>query len=65
MIAASLVQAKLDDRFVGFTAGLTLGADGTPGIGALGLDRLSVASRFKLVESQPVGGDIMHVWERS
>ena len=63
-LAASLLSAGLVDEVVGFTAGLLLGAEGTPAIGALGIDRLSEAPRFALVESRPVGADLMHRWCR-
>ncbi|RVW00002.1 bifunctional diaminohydroxyphosphoribosylaminopyrimidine deaminase/5-amino-6-(5-phosphoribosylamino)uracil reductase RibD [Mesobaculum littorinae] len=63
-LAASLLQAGLVDRLLGFTAGLSLGAEGRPSVGALGLDALSEATRFRLVDLREVGGDAMHVWER-
>lgn len=63
-LAASLLAAGLVDRIVGFTAGLALGAEGRPSLGALGLDRLSDAPRFRLSDLRAVGGDAMHVWER-
>jgi len=64
-LAASLIDARLVDELVGFTAGVTIGAEGLPNIGALGLGRLSEAVRFTLRESRPVGPDLMHVWTRS
>ncbi len=64
-LAASLLQAGLVDRLVGFTAGLALGAEGQPALGALGLDTLAEAPRFRLSEARPVGGDVMHVWDRA
>jgi diaminohydroxyphosphoribosylaminopyrimidine deaminase/5-amino-6-(5-phosphoribosylamino)uracil reductase len=63
-LAASLLGAGLVDEFVGFTAGLAIGAEGLPGIGALGLARLEEAGRFTLVETRQVGGDVMHRWRR-
>ncbi|PZX16065.1 diaminohydroxyphosphoribosylaminopyrimidine deaminase [Palleronia aestuarii] len=62
--AASLLQADLVDRLAGFTAGLALGAEGRPGLGALGIDRLVAAPRFELDETRAVGGDVLHVWRR-
>ncbi|MGC9420665.1 MAG: bifunctional diaminohydroxyphosphoribosylaminopyrimidine deaminase/5-amino-6-(5-phosphoribosylamino)uracil reductase RibD [Rhodovulum sp.] len=62
-LAASLLSAGLVDELVGFTAGLALGAEGWPALGALGLDRLPEAPRFRLIETRPVGGDVLHVWE--
>ncbi len=64
-LAASFLQAGLVDQLVGFTAGLAIGAEGTPSLGALGLDRLAEAPRFDLVEATVIGGDVMHRWVRS
>ncbi|MGR1580349.1 bifunctional diaminohydroxyphosphoribosylaminopyrimidine deaminase/5-amino-6-(5-phosphoribosylamino)uracil reductase RibD [Thalassobius sp. S69A] len=64
MLAASLLEADLVDELVGFTAGLALGAEGRPAIGALGLDRLAQAPRFALMETRAVGADILHRWQR-
>mmetsp|Transcript_22601 Transcript_22601/g.36915 ORF Transcript_22601/g.36915 Transcript_22601/m.36915 type:complete len:358 (+) Transcript_22601:2269-3342(+) len=63
-LAASLIEAGVVDRLVGFTAGLTIGAEGLPNIGALGLGRLADAARFDLVAVRPVGPDICHEWAR-
>lgn len=64
-LAASLLRAGMVDRVVGFTAGVMLGADGLPNLGALGLTQLGNAPRFDLTECRRVGKDIMHVWTRS
>jgi diaminohydroxyphosphoribosylaminopyrimidine deaminase/5-amino-6-(5-phosphoribosylamino)uracil reductase len=64
-LAASLLGAGLVDEIVGFTAGIVLGAEGTPSIGAMGLDRLADAPRFDLVETTRIGADIMHRWRRA
>ena len=64
-LAASLIEADLADRLVGFTAGMAIGAEGLPGIGALGLANLSEAARFRLTAVRQVGADVMHEWERS
>ena len=63
-LAASLLQAGLVDRLVTFSAGLAIGAEGTPALGALGLDRLAEAPRFTLIETRAVGPDAMQVWSR-
>ena len=63
-LAASLLNAGLVDEVVGFTAGAMLGAEGTPSIGAMGLDQLGDAPRFELTESQRIGADLMHRWVR-
>ena len=63
-LAASLLAADLVDRLVWFTAGLTLGAEGMPAIGALGVDRLGEAPRFVLDDVTPVGPDVMASYRR-
>lgn len=63
-LAASLLEAGLVDELICFTAGTALGAEGTPMVGALGLDRLAAAPRFTLHETRDIGPDILHVWRR-
>lgn len=63
-LAASLIEADLVDELVGFNAGVVIGAEGLPGIGAMGLSRLAEAPRYRLQSVRPVGNDILHVWER-
>ncbi|WP_278246431.1 bifunctional diaminohydroxyphosphoribosylaminopyrimidine deaminase/5-amino-6-(5-phosphoribosylamino)uracil reductase RibD [Yoonia tamlensis] len=65
MLAASLLSAGLVDRLVVFTAGQAIGAEGTPALAAMGIDRLAQAPRFVLEQVQPLGGDIMHIWRRA
>ncbi len=60
--AASLLAAGLVDELVTFTAGLALGAEGQPGLGALGVDALATAPRFDLHAVSRVGADTMSVW---
>ncbi|SEI51366.1 diaminohydroxyphosphoribosylaminopyrimidine deaminase / 5-amino-6-(5-phosphoribosylamino)uracil reductase [Cribrihabitans marinus] len=64
-LAASLIEADLVDQLIGFSAGLAIGAEGLPAIGALGLDRLADAPRFELAEQRRVGADLMHRWVRA
>ena len=64
-LAASLLEADLVDELVGFSAGLAIGAEGLPSIGALGLGKLSEAPRYRLDAVQRVGADILHIWHRS
>jgi len=64
-IAASLLSADLVDHLVGFTSGIAIGAEGLPGVGAMGLAQLSQAPRFDLVGTQVVGPDITHRWVRN
>ncbi len=63
-LAASLIEADQVDRLVGFTAGVIIGAEGLPGIGAMGLSHLRDAPRFDLQSVARVGPDTMHVWGR-
>jgi diaminohydroxyphosphoribosylaminopyrimidine deaminase/5-amino-6-(5-phosphoribosylamino)uracil reductase len=64
-LAASLLDAELVDELVIFQAGMTIGAEGTPGIAALGLERLSDAPRFVLKELRQIGADTMQVWQKT
>ncbi len=64
-LAASLLAGDLVDDLVGFTAGLAIGAEGQPGIGAMGLADLAEAPRYRLRASRPVGGDVLHEWTRA
>ena len=63
-LAASLLNAALVDELIGFTAGLALGAEGQPALGAMGLDRLDEAPRFALAETRALGNDVLHRWVR-
>ncbi|SFC55448.1 bifunctional diaminohydroxyphosphoribosylaminopyrimidine deaminase/5-amino-6-(5-phosphoribosylamino)uracil reductase RibD [Tropicimonas isoalkanivorans] len=61
-LAASLLAAGVVDELVTFTAGLALGAEGQPGLGAMGIDRLADAPRFRLDKLTTVGPDVLAVW---
>jgi diaminohydroxyphosphoribosylaminopyrimidine deaminase/5-amino-6-(5-phosphoribosylamino)uracil reductase len=63
--AASLLAADQVDEIVVFTAGLALGAEARPGLGAMGLARLADARRYRLAGTEPVGADILHRWVRA
>ena len=63
-LAASLLSADLVDDLVGFTAGMAIGAEGQPAIGAMGLAQLSEAPRFQLRKAGRVGADVLHEWTR-
>lgn len=63
-LAASLLEADLVDELVTFGAGLAIGAEGLPSIGALGLSKLSAAPRFELLENRSIGGDTVQRWRR-
>ncbi|SOC12758.1 diaminohydroxyphosphoribosylaminopyrimidine deaminase [Rhodobacter sp. JA431] len=64
-LAASLMAAGVVDELIGFTAGVVLGGDARPGIGALGLERLAEAPRYTLSDVHPIGGDVLARWHRS
>ncbi len=64
-LAASLLAADLVDELVGFTAGMAIGAEGIPAIGAMGLTALRDAPRFELKSTERVGADILHRWRRA
>lgn len=60
-VGASFLRAGLVDALEWFRAGLILGADARPGIGALEIARLGAAMRWKRVDFRLLGPD---VWER-
>ncbi|MCB1334691.1 MAG: bifunctional diaminohydroxyphosphoribosylaminopyrimidine deaminase/5-amino-6-(5-phosphoribosylamino)uracil reductase RibD, partial [Roseivivax sp.] len=64
-LAASLLNAGLVDELVVFAAGLALGAEGRPALGAMGIGALAEAPRYALAEAVPVGGDVMMRWRRT
>jgi len=64
-LAASLIEADLVDQLIGFNAGLIIGAEGLPGIGAMGLSRLAAAPRYTLGETRRIGADALHIWHRA
>jgi len=63
-LAASLLSAGMADELAGFTAGMALGAEGLPAVGAMGISELAEAHRFRLAEVRQVGGDVLHRWLR-
>ncbi|MBK4217274.1 bifunctional diaminohydroxyphosphoribosylaminopyrimidine deaminase/5-amino-6-(5-phosphoribosylamino)uracil reductase RibD [Paracoccus caeni] len=62
VLAAALLQARLVDQVIGYTAGLVLGADGRASVGTLNLSHLTDAPRFDLVETRRIGPDLFHRW---
>ncbi|MFV0513949.1 MAG: bifunctional diaminohydroxyphosphoribosylaminopyrimidine deaminase/5-amino-6-(5-phosphoribosylamino)uracil reductase RibD [Jhaorihella sp.] len=63
-LGASLLAADLVDDLAVFYGGLTIGAEGLPAVGALGLTRLDEAPRFRLEGTTAVGADILSRWTR-
>ncbi|MEP3347811.1 MAG: bifunctional diaminohydroxyphosphoribosylaminopyrimidine deaminase/5-amino-6-(5-phosphoribosylamino)uracil reductase RibD [Litoreibacter sp.] len=64
-LAASLLTAEVVDHVVGFTAGVMLGRDGLPSLGALDYPSLADTPRFDLCETRRIGEDTMHIWRRA
>jgi diaminohydroxyphosphoribosylaminopyrimidine deaminase/5-amino-6-(5-phosphoribosylamino)uracil reductase len=63
-LAAGLLSADLVDDLVVMSAGLLLGAEGTPAVGAMGIATLAEAPRFSLREVRDLGGDVLAFWSR-
>lgn len=63
-LAASLIEDDFVDHLFGFHAGMVIGAEGLPGIGAMGLARLKEAARFKLISTHQIGTDVLSHWAR-
>jgi diaminohydroxyphosphoribosylaminopyrimidine deaminase/5-amino-6-(5-phosphoribosylamino)uracil reductase len=64
-IAAAMIRAGLVDHIVCARAGLLIGADGVPGVAALGLDRLLTAPRYRLMSTEACGDDVVELWART
>lgn len=64
-LAAALIEADLIDEITAYGAGLALGAEGRPSLGALGIETLDQAARFRLRSVSALGDDILSHWERS
>lgn len=64
-LAAALLQADLVDELIGMTAGVVIGAEGLPALGALGLARLAEAPRYALKQTTEIDGDVLHIWHRA
>ncbi len=63
-LAAALMQAGLVDELVWHGAGLALGADGLPAVGALEIAALAGAPRFTLAQVRTLGPDVASRWIR-
>src|ERR1700761_6843167 len=57
-VAASFLRCSLVDRIEWFRAPMLLGAEGRPGIGALAVNELAAAPRFRRTDARPVGTDL-------
>ena len=63
-LAAGLLSADLVDDLAVITAGIVLGAEGTPAIGAMGIAALPEAPRFALHDTHRLGSDVLSLWGR-
>ncbi|NNF92485.1 MAG: bifunctional diaminohydroxyphosphoribosylaminopyrimidine deaminase/5-amino-6-(5-phosphoribosylamino)uracil reductase RibD [Boseongicola sp.] len=63
-LAASFLAAGLVDELIIFSAGLAIGAEGQPGVGAMGLSALADAERFTLAETLRIGPDVLSRWQK-
>lgn len=61
-LAAGLIGANCVDELVLLIAGKIIGGDGTPSVGTLALSSLDLAPRFQLLESAPLGDDLLTRW---
>ncbi|WP_116082597.1 bifunctional diaminohydroxyphosphoribosylaminopyrimidine deaminase/5-amino-6-(5-phosphoribosylamino)uracil reductase RibD [Tropicimonas sp. IMCC34011] len=61
-LAASLLGAGLVDELIAFTGGVALGAEGWPGLAAMGIGALGEAPRFRLDRLEEIGGDAVAYW---
>ena len=64
-LAAGLLGEGLADELVVFHAGVLIGAEGRPMLGALGLERLAEAPRMRLAERRDIGADVVSRWVRA
>ncbi len=62
-LGASLIRADLVDDLAVFSAGHLFGADGTPGLAAMGVTVI-LPHEWQLVRAQPVGVDLFHLWRK-
>lgn len=63
-LAASLLGEDLVDDLIVYHGPITLGAEGWPAVGALGLETLAEAPRFALVDHKAIGADTVSYWRR-
>ncbi|PLS22559.1 bifunctional diaminohydroxyphosphoribosylaminopyrimidine deaminase/5-amino-6-(5-phosphoribosylamino)uracil reductase RibD [Amylibacter cionae] len=61
-VAASFLQAGVVDELALFSAGVAIGADGRPNLGAFGVDALKDAPRFTRKSVTTLGPDILSIW---
>jgi diaminohydroxyphosphoribosylaminopyrimidine deaminase/5-amino-6-(5-phosphoribosylamino)uracil reductase len=64
-LAGALLEAGLVDEMICYTAGIVLGAEGVPGVGAIGLESLALAPRYQLGDVERIGPDTRARWIRA
>lgn len=63
-VAASFLRAGLVDALEWFRAPMVIGGEGRAAIGALALEALAQAPRFRRLDVRPVGDDLWERYER-
>jgi diaminohydroxyphosphoribosylaminopyrimidine deaminase/5-amino-6-(5-phosphoribosylamino)uracil reductase len=63
-LAASLLRGDLVDRLIWFQAPTVIGGDGLAAMGGLALSKLIDARRFRVIDTAPVGEDLMSLYHR-
>ena len=61
-LAATLIRSGLVDQMVTFHGGLTIGEDGYPSIGDLGILSLNEAKRWQLDNTLSFGTEVLNIW---
>ncbi|WP_069299563.1 bifunctional diaminohydroxyphosphoribosylaminopyrimidine deaminase/5-amino-6-(5-phosphoribosylamino)uracil reductase RibD [Neptunicoccus sediminis] len=61
-VAASLLRIGAVDELALFSAGVAIGADGLPNLGAFGVDALKDAPRFTRTSVTTLGPDVLTLW---
>jgi diaminohydroxyphosphoribosylaminopyrimidine deaminase / 5-amino-6-(5-phosphoribosylamino)uracil reductase len=63
-LSAALIEDGLVDEIVLYTAGLTLGDEAVAAVGAIEVEALQLAPRFRLIDVARVGPDVRSRWRR-
>ncbi|MEM9781477.1 MAG: bifunctional diaminohydroxyphosphoribosylaminopyrimidine deaminase/5-amino-6-(5-phosphoribosylamino)uracil reductase RibD [Pseudomonadota bacterium] len=61
-LAGALMADGLVDRLITVTAGVGIGSDGVPSLGPMGISRLAGVPRFRLVDLERLGEDVIAEW---
>ena len=63
-LAASFIRAGLVDTLHWFRAPILIGGDGLPALGALGLEAISDAVRWRISATERIGDDVLDTYLR-